>query len=218
MFIELCKCITFLLNSFVSHSMVYFYESKPSELDEGHYIITGKDQFENDLLIKYGFREIGLVWFHADKYSSGHVYLKLLPHEKSVDDVQGEVLQDCLQLCKSMSIQGNKLESCHIIATPWHNLRKSKSMKPGEVSFKSTKGCKKFTCHERNQKILNRLQKTRVELIDAEPLMQQAKKDKDGEALVQIVEVHREKLIEEEKMRKHEKKMKKKITEVKSES
>lgn len=191
--------------------MVYVYESKPPEAFEGHYIVTGKDQFENDLLIKYGFRELGLIWFHADKYSSGHIYLKLLPHEKSLDDVPREVLQDCLQLCKSSSIQGNKLDQCRIIATPWHNLRKSGYMKPGEVSFKSTKNCRKFQCYERNQKLLNRLQKTRVELCDTEPFMHQAKKDKDGEALVDYVERNREKLIEEEKSRKHEKKMKKRV-------
>ncbi|CAR25812.1 hypothetical protein ZYGR_0A03830 [Zygosaccharomyces rouxii] len=189
--------------------MVYVYESKPIDTFDSHFIISGRDQFENDLLIKYGFREWGLIWFHTDKYSSGHIYLKLLPHEKSLDDVPDEVLQDCLQLCKSNSIQGNKLGQCKIITTPWHNLRKSGFMKPGEVSYKSTKNCKKFQCYERNQKLLNRLCKTRVELYDAEPLLHQAKKEKDACALLEYVEANHDKLIEEEKLRKREKKLKK---------
>lgn len=190
--------------------MVYVYESKPAGTFDSHFIISGKDQNENDLLIKYGFREMGLIWFHADKYSSGHIYLKLLPHEKSLDDVPQEVLQDCLQLCKSSSIQGNKLEQCGITVTPWHNLRKSGYMKPGEVSYKSTKNCQKFQCYQRNQKLLNLLGKTRVELYDAEPLLRQAKKEKDPFALLRYVEANRDKLIEEEKSRKREKKQKKK--------
>ncbi|GAV51812.1 hypothetical protein ZYGR_0AF02830 [Zygosaccharomyces rouxii] len=190
--------------------MVYIYESRPIDTFDSHFIISGRDQFENDLLIKYGFREWGLIWFHADQYSSGHVYLKLLPNEKSLDDVPEEVLQDCLQLCKSTSIQGNKLDQCKIITTPWHNLRKSGFMKPGEVSYKSTKNCKKIRCYQRNQKLLNRLGKTRVELNDAEPLLHQAKKEKDPSVLLRYVETNRDKLIEEEKSRRREKKSKKK--------
>lgn len=190
--------------------MVYVYESKPIDTFDSHSVISGKDQFENDLLIKYGFREWGLIWFHAEKYSSGHIYLKLLPHEKSLDDVPEEVVQDCLQLCKSTSIQGNKLDQCKIIVTPWYNLRKNGSMKPGEVSYKSTRNCTKFQCYQRNQKLLNRLGKTRVELYDTEPLLRQAKKERDAFALLRYVEINREKLIEEENERKREKKAKKK--------
>lgn len=190
--------------------MVYVYESRPVETFESHFLISGRDQFENDLLIKYGFREWGLTWFHADKYSSGHIYLKLLPNEKTLEDVPEEVLQDCLQLCKSSSIQGNKMDQCKIITTPWHNLRKSGYMKPGEVSYKSTKNCRKFQCYERNQKLLNRLSKTRVEVFDVDSLLQQAKKEKDAYALVRYVENNRDELIEEEKLRKHDKKSRKK--------
>jgi predicted ribosome quality control (RQC) complex YloA/Tae2 family protein len=35
----------------------------------------GKDKFENEDLIKYGFPED--IWFHVKDFSSAHVYLRL---------------------------------------------------------------------------------------------------------------------------------------------
>ncbi|CDO91791.1 unnamed protein product [Kluyveromyces dobzhanskii CBS 2104] len=178
------------------------------------WIVTGKDKFENDLLIKYGYKEQHLQWFHADKYSSGHIYLKLEPDEKALEDVPREVLLDCLQLCKSESIQGNKLSQCTIVTTPWHNLRKSGYMKPGEVSYKSMKSLRKIECFARDNSILNRLQKTRLEILDSvEPLLHEAKKSKDGDFLVKFIEDNRERLIQEEAARKAIKKQKKKTKE-----
>ena len=194
--------------------MVYFYTSQLSEYDTPHQIITGKDRFENDLLIKYSYRELGYIWFHTDKYSSGHIYLKLLPSEKSLDDVPPEVVSDCLQLCKSESIHANKMPQCTIIHTPWHNLRKNKYMKPGEVSFKFTSACKKVECFARDNKILNRLQKTRIELFDnIEIVLHDAKKSKDGEYFTALIGTQGDQLLEDEKARKLAKKNKKKKSE-----
>lgn len=191
--------------------MVYFYTSQPSEYATPHQIIVGKDKFENDMLIKYGYRELNYIWFHADKYSSGHVYLKLLSTEKSLDDVPPDVINDCLQLCKSESIQGNKLPQCTIICTPWHNLRKNKYMKPGEVSFKSTRMIKKLECYARDNKVLNRLQKTRLEVFEnVEEWLHAAKKSKDDEYFVKYLTENRDILFEEERARKLAKKTKKK--------
>lgn len=191
--------------------MVYFYESSPSEVTRTYQIVTGKDKFENDMLIKYGYKELNYVWFHADKYSSGHVYLKVQHDERSLEDVPTEVINDCLQLCKSMSIQGNKMSQCTIIHTPWTNLRKSKFMKPGEVSFKSLQRVRRLECFARDQRLLNRLAKTRVDLAEnVEELLHRAKKTKDGDFFTQYVTDNRERLIEEAKERKHAKKMKKK--------
>ncbi|QEU62400.1 Jlp2 [Kluyveromyces lactis] len=192
--------------------MVYFYTSQEVDGISPHWIITGKDKFENDLLIKYGYKELRYQWFHADKYSSGHIYLKLKPDEKTLQDVPREVLQDCLQLCKSESIQGNKLPQCTILSTPWHNLRKSGYMKPGEVSYKSMKAVRKMDCFARDNTILNRLQKTRIEIIDdLESLLHEAKKSKDPEFFVRYIEINRERLIQEETQRKALKKQKKKL-------
>uniref|UniRef100_A0A8D0KSK5 Coiled-coil domain-containing protein 25 n=1 Tax=Strix occidentalis caurina TaxID=311401 RepID=A0A8D0KSK5_STROC len=45
-------------------------------------------------------------WFHVDKLSSAHVYLRL--HKgQTVDDIPKEVLIDCAHLVKANSIQGN---------------------------------------------------------------------------------------------------------------
>ena len=54
--------------------MVYYFTSR-----DGHTIYVGKDKFENEELIKYGLPID--IWFHADEYSSAHVYLRLFENE-----------------------------------------------------------------------------------------------------------------------------------------
>jgi len=54
-------------------------------------------------LIKFGWEED--VWFHVDKLSSAHVYLRL-PKGKSWDNISEELLIDCCQLVKANSIEG----------------------------------------------------------------------------------------------------------------
>lgn len=190
---------------------MYFYISEP-EIGTAHQLVVGKDKFENDLLIKYGFRELNYMWFHADKYSSGHVYLRMHPDEKELADVPHEVVNDCLQLCKSESIQGNKLPQCTIIYTPWHNLRKNRFMKPGEVSFKSLKYCKRKECFARDNKILNRLTKTRIEVLEnVESLLHEAKKSRDSLFFVNYINQNRDTLIEAERTRKSKKKQAKTV-------
>ena len=195
--------------------MVFFYESKPNSYGEPYQIVMGKDKFENDSLIKWGYKELNYWWFHADKYSSGHVYLKLKPNERTIDDVPEDVVNDCLQLCKSESIQGNKLPECVIIITPWTNLRKNKFMKPGEVSFKTTKNCYKRKCFNRDNKILNRLMKTRVEYItddikQLDNFLNEAKKSRDGDYFLNFIETNKDRLLLMEKKRKQAKKLAKK--------
>lgn len=189
--------------------MVYFYNST-SEAGVEYWIVVGKDKFENDMLIKYGYKELNYYWFHADKYSSGHVYLKLQENEKDITDVPSEVIRDCLQMCKSKSIHGNKLPQCTIIATPWTNLRKSGSMKPGEVSFKSVKRIRKLMCYGRDNTVLNRLEKTKIEVLDdTESLLHEAKKSKDSHFLSRYVADNKEELSLKERQRKLEKKARK---------
>lgn len=191
--------------------MVYFYTSTQSEYSPSHLIVTGKDKFENDMLIKYGYKELNYVWFHADKYSSGHIYLQLNDNEKTVDDIPEDVLNDCLQLCKASSIAGNKLPECTILITPWSNLKKSGYMKPGEVSFKTLKNCKRKKCFARDNKTINRLTKTRIEVTDnVEEFLHLAKKSKDGSYISSYVSSNATKLLEEEAQRKRDKKQKRK--------
>lgn len=198
--------------------MVYVYESKPIEAEDPFLVLVGKDKTENDLLLKYGYAELNLIWFHADRYSSGHIYLQLKPGMKSIEDVPSEVVNDCLQLCKSKSIQGNKLSECDIVITPWTNLRKSRFMKPGEVGFKSTRLCRKKTCYNRDNKVLNRLDKTRVEIFDGvEELLHKAKKEKDADFITTYLSVNRQRLLEEERTRKLAKRAKKQMKQKKLE-
>lgn len=69
-----------------------------------------------------------------DDLSSAHVYLRL-PLGKSMDDIPSSILEDCAQLVKANSIQGNKLNNIEIVYTPHANLKKLPSMEVGQVKF-----------------------------------------------------------------------------------
>lgn len=58
---------------------------------------------------------------------------------------------------------GNKKDNITIIYTPWANLYKDGSMETGQVSFHNPKQVRKIFVKERENAILNRLNKTRVE-------------------------------------------------------
>ena len=50
---------------------MYFF----TPLDERYIVYMGKDKFENEELIRYGWPED--IWFHVDNLSSAHVYIRL---------------------------------------------------------------------------------------------------------------------------------------------
>jgi hypothetical protein len=54
-------------------------------------------RFENENLIKFGLPTD--IWFHVDKLSSAHVYLRLNPGQ-SWEDIPEALLIDCCQLVK----------------------------------------------------------------------------------------------------------------------
>jgi hypothetical protein len=54
-------------------------------------------------LIKYGLEED--VWFHADKLSSAHIYLRMNEGD-SWEAIPEELVIDCAQLTKANSIEG----------------------------------------------------------------------------------------------------------------
>ncbi|XP_071273379.1 coiled-coil domain-containing protein 25 isoform X15 [Agelaius tricolor] len=90
--------------------MVFYFTSNAAAAV--YTIYMGKDKYENEDLIKYGWPED--VWFHVDKLSSAHVYLRL--HQgQSMDDIPKEVLSDCAHLVKANSIQGCKLSSVTVV-------------------------------------------------------------------------------------------------------
>lgn len=61
------------------------------------------------------------------------------------------------------SKQGNKKDNITIIYTPWSNLQKDGSMATGQVSFHNPKLVRKVLVRTRENPIVNRLNKTRVE-------------------------------------------------------
>ncbi|KAL2174280.1 coiled-coil domain-containing protein 25 [Thermothelomyces heterothallicus CBS 202.75] len=147
--------------------MVYYFTS--NVVDPPAFIYVGKDKFENEDLIKHGWDED----FHVDKLSSAHIYLRLREGQ-SWDNIPSELLTDLAQLTKANSIEGNKKDNITVIYTPWSNLKKDGSMAVGQVSFKDHKKVKRILVPQRENPIINRLNKTRVEKF---PDLKQEKDD-----------------------------------------
>ncbi|KAK4130864.1 coiled-coil domain-containing protein 25 [Trichocladium antarcticum] len=136
--------------------MVLYFTS--NVVEPSAYIYVGKDKFENEDLIQFGWDED----FHVDKLSSAHIYLRLREGD-TWDDIPAELLTDLAQLTKANSIEGNKKDNITIIYTPWSNLKKDGSMAAGQVSFKDNKKVKKVLVPQRENPIVNRLNKTKTE-------------------------------------------------------
>ncbi|KAI0927710.1 hypothetical protein AcW1_007123 [Taiwanofungus camphoratus] len=120
----------------------------------------GKDKVENEDLIKYAWPQD--VWFHVDKLSSAHVYLRM-SEGMSWENIPEPLLLDCAQLVKANSIEGNKKDNLTIIYTPADNLKKTGDMAIGQVSFHSDKRVRRIHVPKRENAIVNRLNKTKVE-------------------------------------------------------
>jgi hypothetical protein len=106
--------------------------------------------------------------------SSAHIYLRLREGD-TWDTIPQELLTDLGQLTKANSIEGNKKDNVTIIYTPWSNLKKDGSMAVGQVSFKDPRKVKRYLVPQRENAIVNRLNKTRVE--KTQPDLLQEKED-----------------------------------------
>ncbi|KAL4811053.1 hypothetical protein BDV18DRAFT_128505 [Aspergillus unguis] len=176
--------------------MVYYFTS--NVVSPSAYIYMGKDKFENEDLIKYGLEKD--VWFHVDNLSSAHVYVRLRDGE-TWDNIPEDLLVDCAQLTKANSIEGNKKDNITIIYTPWANLKKDGSMAAGQVSFHNQKQVKKVFVAQRENPIVNRLNKTKVERfpdLRAEK-EEEAKKQQREERKLREEKKNREKLEKRER-------------------
>ncbi|KAI0823967.1 cytoplasmic protein [Trametes gibbosa] len=138
--------------------MVLFFTS--NAVNPPAVIYMGKDKHENEDLIKYAWPQD--VWFHVDKLSSAHVYLRM-PDGMSWEAIPETLLTDCAQLVKANSIEGNKKDNISIIYTPGDNLKKTGDMAIGQVSFHNDKRVKRVHVPKRENPIVNRLNKTKVE-------------------------------------------------------
>jgi hypothetical protein len=94
------------------------------------------------------------------------------------DAIPEELLMDCAQLTKANSIEGNKKDNITVIYTPWSNLKKDGSMATGQVGFKDNKKVKRVYVSARENAIVNRLNKTKVE---KHPDLRQEKEDRERE-------------------------------------
>jgi len=136
--------------------MVLFYQ--PS--DARYVVYAGRDKEENEDLIRWGLPTDW--WFHVDKMSSAHVYIRL-PRGENISDVPEGVIQECCQLVKANSIQGCKEARVKVVFTPWENLKKTSDMAVGQVGFHSQKLVTTFTVEGKDNAVLNRLEKSKVE-------------------------------------------------------
>ncbi|KAK0939057.1 Coiled-coil domain-containing protein 25 [Friedmanniomyces endolithicus] len=156
--------------------MVFYHTS--NVVDPSAFIYLGKDKVENEDLIAHGWPED--IWFHVDNLSSAHIYLRLPPPHSPDQwkNIPEELLTDCAQLTKANSIEGNKKDNVTVIYTPWSNLKKSGSMATGQVGFKDQKMVRRVYVEKRENAIVNRLNKTKVEKY---PDLRQEKADREKE-------------------------------------
>jgi len=182
--------------------MVFFFTSIIS--GEEYQIYMGVDKHENEDLIKYGWPED--VWFHVDKLSSAHVYLRM-KEGQSIDDLPLSVVMDCAQLVKANSIQGNKNNNLQVVYTPWSNLKKTGNMAIGQIGFHKQKKVKIAWVERRVNETVNRLNKTKEE---RHPDLQQEKEERDRLERDEAKKVLKEKL-RLEKLEKEKNKEEKKL-------
>ncbi|XP_043918616.1 coiled-coil domain-containing protein 25 isoform X2 [Protopterus annectens] len=183
--------------------MVFYFTS--NVVSPPYTIYMGKDKYENEDLIKHGWPED--IWFHVDKLSSAHVYLRLQKGQ-TIEDIPKEVLTDCAQLVKANSIQGCKMSSVTVVYTPWSNLKKTGDMDVGQIGFHKQKDVKTVMVEKTNE-IVNRLEKTKTERFPDLAAEKEARdREERNEKKAQIQEMKRK---EREEMKK-----KKEMDELKS--
>ncbi|CAM9603886.1 unnamed protein product [Ectocarpus sp. 6 AP-2014] len=134
--------------------MVFYFTSS-----DGHMLYMGKDKYENEDLIRYGFPED--VWFHVDNLSSAHVYLRMNRGEK-LKELDPALLVECCTLVKANSIEGCKRKEVNVVYTRWQNLEKKASYEAGQVGYKDES--RVFKCRvEKTNAIVNALNRTKRE-------------------------------------------------------
>lgn len=177
--------------------MVFFFLSS-----DKHLIYMGKDKFENEELLKYGWPED--LWFHVDNLSSAHVYLRLNPGE-TFDQVPGNCLEECCQLVKENSIEGSKKDHVKIVYTPFLNLKKTQGMDIGQVGFYDEAQRKLVHKVSKDKVVLKLINKTKKEEYpDLEALLKEKRAGEKAEKVSEYYES--QKALKEEKAVKVEQK------------
>ncbi|KAK8144840.1 hypothetical protein G3M48_005247 [Beauveria asiatica] len=181
-----------------SVAMVYYYTS--AVVDPPGFIYVGKDKFENEDLIKFGWDEdVWYAYILAKLPKTAHIYLRMNEGQQW-DSLPENLVMDLAHLTKANSIEGsscslltcpttfpadptplpgNKKDNITVIYTPWSNLKKDGSMDIGQVSFKNPRLVKRVLVAQRENVIVNRLNKTKTEV--KQPDFKQQKDDHDKE-------------------------------------
>nr|CAG4636597.1 EOG090X0G3O [Eubosmina coregoni] len=164
-------------------------------------LFMGEEKHENEELIKWGWPED--VWFHVDKLSSAHVYLRLNKGQL-IDDIPAAILEDACQLVKANSIQGNKMNNIDVVYTLWSNLKKTPGMEVGQVGFFKEKEVRKVRVEKRINETINRLNKTKVEKKPDLRFEREQRDREEREDKKRLLKEQKEKEREEEKRKKEE--------------
>merc|ERR1712008_273468 len=172
---------------------------------------------------KYGFPED--IWFHVDRLSSAHIYLRLPPGSVDLTNVKDKeaakqklmdalasvpenILSEMAQLTKANSIDGCKAAEVDIVYTPFLNLKKEERMDTGQVGFKDEAFRILIKNVVKDKEIVKQLEKTREERkVD----LAQEKQKRDEEELARrrrFIEEEKAKKKEEDKQRAQEKELK----------
>ncbi|XP_068902591.1 coiled-coil domain-containing protein 25 [Tenebrio molitor] len=179
--------------------MVFYFES--NVVSPPSLLFMGIDKYENEDLIKWGWPED--VWFHVDKMSSAHVYLRLRQGQ-TIDDIPSSVLEDAAQLVKANSIMGNKMNDIEVVYTMWANLKKTPAMEVGQVGFHKEKEVRKIKVTKRINEVVNRLNKTKKE-EHPDFRAEREKRDRlEREDKKKVLREQKEREKEEEKRKKEE--------------
>ena len=137
--------------------------------------------------------------------SSAHVYLRLHPGD-TLDSIPPDVVEDCAQLVKFNSIEGNKQSHVSVIYTMWSNLKKTGDMAVGQVSFHNNRAVRRIIVEKRKNEITNRLNKTKKEMFsdlraekeDHLRKLANAKKDEERKARKEAIELAEKRKKEKE--------------------
>ncbi|XKL60661.1 hypothetical protein PGB90_007718 [Kerria lacca] len=202
--------VFYFKNNSISPPIIYFMGKDKFETNQLNVI----DSFIDEELIKWGWPED--VWFHVDKLSSAHVYLRLNPGQ-NINDVSEQAINDACQLVKANSIAGHKLSEVDVVYTMWSNLKKTPGMEVGQVAFHNDNEVRKVKVEKRNE-VVNRLKKT---MIEENPDLRQMREQRDAEEKAKRIKLFKEQEEKEkasEKRRKEEAELKSYSSLMKSEN
>ncbi|KAK4536492.1 hypothetical protein CDCA_CDCA08G2517 [Cyanidium caldarium] len=166
-----------------------------SELAPEYRVYLGVDKHENDELLKVAFPDDW--WFHVDRHSSAHIYLRYEGAHSGPDgvestvstavttpeppDIAAAVLEACAQLVKLNSIEGSKLPRVEVVYTPVSNLTKSAQMDVGQVGFRSTREVRRVRVERGKSDLLRDWLRHRTECAVED--MRRERQDRDAELL-----------------------------------